>query len=106
MKPTTTRTQLRRQSVIKRGWEVLQAARKRRSMPSIPPPPKPRVLARGLDTLDVWQQGLVDHEQSLVDEMKKMAFEDHKIIELTSGKEIVKVIAITGKLVNIVVKQG
>ena len=36
-------------------------------------PPKPRVLARGLDTLDVWQQGLVDHEQSLVDEMKKMA---------------------------------
>jgi len=43
-KPTTTRTQLRRQNVIKRGWEVLQAARKRRSMPSIPPPPKPRVL--------------------------------------------------------------
>ena len=38
------------------------------------------------------------------DEMKKMAFEDHKTIELTSGKEIVKVIAITGKLVNIVVK--
>jgi len=36
-------------------------------------PPKPRVLARGLDTLDMWQQGLVDHEQSLVDEMKKMA---------------------------------
>jgi len=36
-------------------------------------PPKPRVLARGLDTLDVWQQGLVDHEQSLVEEMKKMA---------------------------------
>jgi hypothetical protein len=34
---------------------------------------KPRVLARGLDTLDMWQQGLVDHEQSLVDEMKKMA---------------------------------
>ena len=43
-KPTTTRPQLRRQNVIKRGWEVLQAARKRRSMPSIPPPPKPRVL--------------------------------------------------------------
>ena len=36
-------------------------------------PPRPRVLARGLDTLDVWQQGLVDHEQSLVEEMKKMA---------------------------------
>lgn len=36
-------------------------------------PPKPRVLARGLDTLDVWQQGLVDHEQSLIEEMKKMA---------------------------------
>jgi hypothetical protein len=43
-KPTTTRTQLRRQNVIKRGWEVLQAARKRRCMPSIPPPPAPRVL--------------------------------------------------------------
>jgi hypothetical protein len=26
-----------------------------------------------VDTLDVWQQGLVDHEQSVVDEMKKMA---------------------------------
>jgi catechol-2,3-dioxygenase len=36
-------------------------------------PPKPRLLARGVDTLDVWQQGLVDHEQSVVDEMKKMA---------------------------------
>lgn len=36
-------------------------------------PPRPRVLARGLDTLDVWQQGLVDHEQSLIEEMKKMA---------------------------------
>jgi hypothetical protein len=43
-KPTTTRTQLRRQNVIKRGWEVLQAARKRRSMPIIPPPPAARVL--------------------------------------------------------------
>jgi hypothetical protein len=43
-KPTTTRTQLRRQNVIKRGWEVLQAARKRRTMPVLPPPPAPRVL--------------------------------------------------------------
>jgi hypothetical protein len=43
-KPTTTRTQLRRQNVIKRGWEVLQAARKRRRMPVLPPPPIPRVL--------------------------------------------------------------
>jgi hypothetical protein len=43
-KSTTTRTQLRRQNVIKRGWEVLQAARKRRRMPTIPPPPAPRVL--------------------------------------------------------------
>lgn len=43
-KPTTTRTQLRRQNVIKRGWEVLQAARKRRCMPTIPQPPAPRVL--------------------------------------------------------------
>ncbi len=38
------------------------------------------------------------------DDMKKMAFEDHKISEQTAGKEIVKVIAIAGKLVNIVVK--
>lgn len=36
-------------------------------------PPKPRILARGVDTLDVWQQGLVDAEQSVVEEMKKMA---------------------------------
>lgn len=43
-KPTTTRTQLRRQNVIKRGWEVLQAARKRRCMPKVPAPPRPRVL--------------------------------------------------------------
>jgi hypothetical protein len=43
-KPTTTRSQSRRQSVIKRGWEVLQAARKRRQMPCLPPPPAPRVL--------------------------------------------------------------
>jgi leucyl-tRNA synthetase len=38
------------------------------------------------------------------DEMKKMAFEDHKVSELVSGKDIVKVIVVTGKLVNIVVK--
>jgi len=37
------RAQLRRRNVIKRGWEVLQAARKRRSIPLIPPP-MPRVL--------------------------------------------------------------
>lgn len=43
-KPTTTRCQGRRQNVIKRGWEVLQAARKRPSMPLMPPPPPPRVL--------------------------------------------------------------
>jgi len=43
-KPTTTRSQVRRQNVIKRGWDVLQAARKRRSMPRIPAPPAPRVL--------------------------------------------------------------
>jgi hypothetical protein len=43
-KPSTTRTQLRRQNVIKRGWDVLQAARKRRSMPALPPAPAPRVL--------------------------------------------------------------
>ena len=44
-KATTTRTQVRRQNVIKRGWEVLQAARKRHCMPTIPAPPTPRVLA-------------------------------------------------------------
>jgi len=38
------------------------------------------------------------------DDMKKMAFEDHKVAELTAGKEIVKVIVVAGKLVNIVVK--
>lgn len=38
------------------------------------------------------------------DDMKKMAFEDHKVSELVTGKEIVKVIVVTGKLVNIVVK--
>lgn len=43
-KPSTTRSQVRRQNVIKRGWDVLQAARKRRRMPRIPAPPAPRVL--------------------------------------------------------------
>ena len=43
-KPSTTRTQLRRQNVIKRGWDVLQVARKRRCMPTLPAPPAPRVL--------------------------------------------------------------
>ena len=43
-KPTTTRSQPRRQNVIQRGWDVLQAARKRRQMPTIPRPPAPRVL--------------------------------------------------------------
>jgi leucyl-tRNA synthetase len=38
------------------------------------------------------------------DDMKKMAFEDRKIAELTKGKQVVKVIAVPGKLVNIVVK--
>jgi len=38
------------------------------------------------------------------EDMKKMAFEDQRISGLTAGKEIVKVIAIAGKLVNIVVK--
>jgi len=38
------------------------------------------------------------------DEMKKMAFDDSKIAELTKDKQIVKVIAVAGKLVNIVVK--
>jgi hypothetical protein len=43
-KPSTTRTQKRRQNIIKRGWDILQAARKRHLMPTIPPPPAPRVL--------------------------------------------------------------
>jgi hypothetical protein len=43
-KTTTTRTQLRRQNLLKRGWDVLQAARKRRRMPTIPLPPAARVL--------------------------------------------------------------
>ena len=43
-KPTSTRSQVRRQNVIKRGWDVLQAARKRHRMLLIPAPPVPRVL--------------------------------------------------------------
>lgn len=43
-KSTTTRTQHQRQNVIKRGWDVLQAARKRRVMPTLPTPPAARVL--------------------------------------------------------------
>jgi hypothetical protein len=43
-KPTTRRTQLRRQNIIKRGWDLLQAARKRRRMPQLPAPPASRVL--------------------------------------------------------------
>jgi len=38
------------------------------------------------------------------EDMKKMAFEDHRVAGLTAGKEIVKVIAVPGKLVNIVVR--
>jgi leucyl-tRNA synthetase len=38
------------------------------------------------------------------DEMKKMAYENEKISELIAGKDIVKVIVVQGKLVNIVVK--
>ncbi|MCL1864996.1 MAG: leucine--tRNA ligase [Spirochaetes bacterium] len=38
------------------------------------------------------------------DEMKKMAYENQKISELIAGKEIVKVIAVQGKLVNIVIR--
>jgi hypothetical protein len=43
-KPTTTRSQTRRQNIIKRGWDVLQAARKKRTMPSMPSPCAARVL--------------------------------------------------------------
>ena len=38
------------------------------------------------------------------DEMKKMAHENQKIAELIAGKDIVKVIAVQGKLVNIVIR--
>jgi hypothetical protein len=43
-KSSTSRSQKRRQNVIKRGWDVLQAARKKRCMPTIPSPPASRVL--------------------------------------------------------------
>jgi hypothetical protein len=43
-KPTTKRPQKRRQSIIKRGWEMLNTARKRKRMPQMPSPPAPRVL--------------------------------------------------------------
>jgi hypothetical protein len=43
-KPTTSREQRRRQNVIKRGWDVLQAARKKRRKLALPSPPEPRVL--------------------------------------------------------------
>ena len=38
------------------------------------------------------------------DEFEKLALENEKIQELTSGKNVVKVIAVPNKLVNIVVK--
>ena len=38
------------------------------------------------------------------DEIKAVALANEKIVELTSGKEIVKVIVVKGKLVNIVIK--
>lgn len=43
-KPTTTKSQTRRQNIIKRGWDALQAARKKRTMPSLPQPYAARVL--------------------------------------------------------------
>lgn len=43
-KPTTTRSQTRRHNSIKRGWDILQAARKKRKMPVVPLPCAPRVL--------------------------------------------------------------
>jgi hypothetical protein len=43
-KPTTTRSQTQRQCIIKRGWDILQTARKQRRMPVIGPPMAPRVL--------------------------------------------------------------
>ncbi|NLD20315.1 MAG: leucine--tRNA ligase [Clostridiales bacterium] len=38
------------------------------------------------------------------EEMEKVAMEDDKVKELTDGKNIIKVIAVPGKLINIVVK--
>jgi hypothetical protein len=43
-KSTTTSEPRRRQSIIKRGWNVLQAARQKRRKPAILAPPEPRVL--------------------------------------------------------------
>jgi hypothetical protein len=43
-KKPSRRPPVRRQNIIKRGWEVLQAARKRRRMPPLPVLPEPRVL--------------------------------------------------------------
>lgn len=43
-KPETTRSQKRRQNVIKRGWDMLHDARKRQGTFTIPLPPAPRVL--------------------------------------------------------------
>ena len=37
-------------------------------------------------------------------ELEKLAMENEKVQTLTSGKNVVKVIAVPGKLVNIVVK--
>lgn len=42
--PTTKRPQKRRQSILKRGWEILHNARKRQQMPQMPAPPALRVL--------------------------------------------------------------
>ncbi|PKC52184.1 leucyl-tRNA synthetase [Rhizophagus irregularis] len=38
------------------------------------------------------------------EQLEKVALEDEKVKEFTDGKQIVKVIAVPGKLVNIVVK--
>jgi len=38
------------------------------------------------------------------DQMEKFVLEQDKIVELISGKQVVKVIAVPKKLVNIVVK--
>ncbi len=43
-KADTTRSQKRRQNIIKRGWDVLHNARKRHCLPPIPTPLAPRVL--------------------------------------------------------------
>lgn len=43
-KKPSRRPPARRQNIIKRGWNVLQSARKRRQMPPLPALPEPRVL--------------------------------------------------------------